>query len=356
MDNTRIYTLYARKLSGEADQAELTELEQLIRSQPDDAEWNVLLTDAWASPAGKEVWQQNDIERLLQRQHTINTVEMPAITPVVKKRWYYSRWAAAALLTGTVLLTGGLFYFNSSLYTQVNVAKTKMGQRTAIILEDGTRVWLNSGSRLNRDRNFGKSNREVYLDGEAFFDVAANATNPFIIHAHKMDIKVLGTAFNVKSYRLDSFSEASLVRGKIEVTLKENNQDRKVMLKPNEKLSLQIKPAQQITSPGKTGTVAVDNLKVGQLTKLDNSGLTAEAAWKDNELVFLDEDLNSIAVKLEHWYGIKVQINDPEKINEMSKKITGVIKDESLEGTLDALKAITPFNYTIQGKQVLITR
>ncbi len=171
-----------------------------------------------------------------------------------------------------------------------------------------------------------------------------------------MDIKVLGTAFNVKSYRQDSFSEASLVRGKIEVTLKENNQDRKVMLKPNEKLSLQIKPAQQTTSPGKTGTVAADNLKMGQLTKLDNSGLTAEAAWKDNELVFLDEDLNSIAVKLEHWYGIKVQINDPEKINEMSKKITGVIKDESLEGTLDALKAITPFNYTIQGKQVLITR
>src|SRR5437588_18774 len=95
-----------------------------------------------------------------------------------------------ALNQGPSLKTGNEFF-------------TQNGSRTNLVLPDGTRVWLNAGSRITYDKNYGITLREVGLTGEAFFDVAHNSGKPFVIHTARIDIKVLGTRFNVKSYPLD---------------------------------------------------------------------------------------------------------------------------------------------------------
>src|SRR5260221_1009127 len=112
---------------------------------------------------------------------------------------------------------------------------TKNGSKTNLLLPDGTRVWLNAGSSITYDSSYDKMMREVILSGEGYFDVVRNKEKPFIIHAAKINIKVLGTQFNVKSYPTDNTTEASLIHGSIEVTFRDKP-NKKIILKPNEKI------------------------------------------------------------------------------------------------------------------------
>ena len=112
---------------------------------------------------------------------------------------------------------------------------------------------------------FNKDLREVTLNGEAYFDVTKNAEKPFIIHTKKMDVKVIGTAFNVRSYSDEKTAEASLIRGSIEVTLKDRK-DQKIILKPNEKISIATdEPKQPFQKPGKTTAVKNDVSSIPQI-------------------------------------------------------------------------------------------
>src|ERR1019366_6846207 len=104
--------------------------------------------------------------------------------------------------------------------------------KSKIVLSDGSVVTLNSETTLRYPAEFNGQTREVYLDGEAFFDVAKDHKHPFIVHAGKMNVRVLGTAFNIKSYANDATSETTLIRGAIEVTMSDRPSDR-IILKPN---------------------------------------------------------------------------------------------------------------------------
>ena len=119
-----------------------------------------------------------------------------------------------------------------------NTVSTNLGSKSKIQLPDGSLVWLNADSRIIYKENFQGPFREVQLTGEAFFEVVKDKEHPFIIHTQSIDLKVLGTAFNVRSYTNEKKTETSLIRGSIEVTL-HDNPDKKIVLKPNEKLIVQ---------------------------------------------------------------------------------------------------------------------
>ncbi len=118
---------------------------------------------------------------------------------------------------------------------QVNEISTRPGSKSKVELPDGSVVWLNAGSTLTYDKDFGKENRAVTLIGEGFFDVTKNKEKPFIISTESISIKVLGTVFNVKAYKEDKQTETSLIHGSIEVTIKNRPND-KIILSPSEKL------------------------------------------------------------------------------------------------------------------------
>ena len=269
----------------------------------------------------------------------------------------FTFFALLVLTTGTIYLFTQKKAANQSAEQAISSIVTKNGNRTKIVLPDGSQVWLNAGSNLDYNNSiFNKDLREVTLNGEAYFDVTKNAEKPFIIHTKKMDVKVIGTAFNVRSYSYEKTAEASLIRGSIEVTLKDRK-DQVITLKPNEKISIATdEPEQQVSKPGKTTAVkndvkSIPQIIVKELKTNPTNNIIAEIAWTQNKLYFEDENLENIAPMLERWFGKKVEITNTSLKN---LRYYGNFENETMEEVLSYLKLSKPFNFKIEADSVLI--
>ena len=227
-------------------------------------------------------------------------------------------------------------------------------------LPDGTVVLLNSGSKLTYNKDFGKGIREVTLVGEGYFDVTRNKEVPFIIHTSNIDIKVLGTVFNVKAYPEDKRTETSLIHGSIEVTIKNRPND-KIILSPSEKLVVEnsVNLSKEITAPAAEMNVppsepAINTLMSVNKLKYDPADSTvAETQWIDNKLVFRDESFDELAARLERWYNVSIEIKDKRL---QQRRFSGIFENETIEQALEALKESLPFRYEIKGTNIIIHR
>jgi transmembrane sensor len=232
---------------------------------------------------------------------------------------------------------------------------TDAGMKTRIRLSDGSMVWLNAGSSLKYPPKFDKQIREVFLSGEGYFDVQQHAGKPFIIHTEKMDIRVLGTAFNVRSYKDEGFTETALISGAVEILVKEANRTGRIILKPNQKLVVSdnkhIKTKnEEATIIEQSGNMVIERKALSVTGALD-SGQVAETAWVRNRFLFENETLEFISRRLERWYGIKIIIEDPQL---STLRFTGRADNLSLEKLLTILQEIQPFNYSIEDDTVII--
>ena len=213
---------------------------------------------------------------------------------------------------------------------------------------------MNAGSKLDYTNvtETGEGTREVYLTGEAFFDVVKNPKRPFIIHTSSIDVKVLGTKFNVKAYPNDKTVETSLVQGSVEVFVK-NRPGEKYLLKPNQKLVLLNEPEVpeigKKTEINKNANLAIIAIK--HLTYGKNDTLSIETSWIRNKLEFKDETFAEIARKMERWYDVTITFKTRELETE---ELNGDFSKETLRQALDALRFTTNFNYKIDGKTVTI--
>jgi ferric-dicitrate binding protein FerR (iron transport regulator) len=200
------------------------------------------------------------------------------------------------------------------------------GSRIHIKLGDGTKVWLNHGSKLKYPYRFTGEKRNVFLTGEAFFEVAHNSQIPFIVGTDRMEVKATGTAFNVSAYPEDGIIETTLVEGK--VILYENNREIKV-LSPSECLKFNTQKNDYTLLTGNTEKYT---------------------AWKDGLLVFKNDPIEEVAKKLGRWYNIEVEIKK-EKIKEYP--FTATFTDETLSQVLELLSLATPVNYKLTGSKKL---
>jgi transmembrane sensor len=220
------------------------------------------------------------------------------------------------------------------------------GERKNFQLPDGSFITLNAGSTLEIKEAFGTVTRDVYLKGEAFFDVKHNDKSPFIVHTAAMDVKALGTAFNVKAYQGENTAETALIRGLVEVTLKEDN-NLKMLLYPNQKIKWNITAE---TASEKKLAIAKKRDDVKSIDSLRKSlvitedGIIKEIAWKSNKLVFDNEQFNEIAHSLERWYGARIIFKDSSI---RSYRFTGVFEKEDLNTVLGFLQESRNFNYTV---------
>ena len=216
-------------------------------------------------------------------------------------------------------------------------------------MPDGSVVFLNSGSSIKYS-NFNENSREVWLSGEAFFDVAklANAS-PFFVHASGVTIKVLGTAFNIKSYADDNTVETVLFRGLIEVTGVNNTASKPLYLHPKQKLVIDIAP--QKNEAVTTDTSAGKHIHIYQLPGSDSVDNTLETAWMFNRLQFRTQTFKELAPKLERWYNVKISFED----NDVKQLVfSGSFENETIDDAIAALKAASPFNYTIENNEIFI--
>jgi transmembrane sensor len=222
------------------------------------------------------------------------------------------------------------------------------GERKNFQLPDGCMVTLNGGSKIHINEHYGISSRDIYLEGEAFFDVKHNKELPFIVHTSAMDIKALGTAFDVKAYPDEKITEASLVNGLVEVTLKADK-NYKVMLHPNQKV--QWREPDGNPEPGEKTKIS-ENSAVQDITRTDE-GAVKETAWTQNKLVFAHESFEDIAILLERWYGVKIEFEDDSVRH---YRFTGSFEKEKLSTVLLFLKESKKFNYDIQSEETMRVR
>jgi ferric-dicitrate binding protein FerR (iron transport regulator) len=220
-------------------------------------------------------------------------------------------------------------------------------------LPDGTQVWLNADSRITYNEEFQGKIREVNLTGEAYFDVVRDEDRPFVIHTEVIDIKVLGTAFNVRSYSDEENTETSLIHGSVEVTLR-NHPEKKFTLKPNDKLIInnaEAAPIAEQETPEKPSSkeIVLTWGKVNYQSKADT--VATEAMWTRNKLAFDKKTMEDIALTLERWYDISVEIEN-EKIKSTEFSLT--IEDESLQQVMEALREAGKFRYRIEKKKLII--
>lgn len=358
MTQNHLAALIAKKKAGEISPSELIELNALLKADADaqqtldkvDAIWNVPLENAY-------VQEEYVTERWNALSNRLFETAVPEVLPrkrfgIVRKLVLYT--AAAACLTAVV--TGSIWlwnYYHCPAAPKQNIVSTKNGSKSKIELPDGTQVWLNSGSQLIYNDAYGKELREIHLSGEAFFDVAKDAEHPFIIHANELDIKVLGTAFNVRAYPDDKRTEAALIRGLIEVSFKGRPSDR-LYLKPNEKISvmngemlkteIQEKPEIAVTqAPLRSQEEPLISFsKVTGQSPADST--IPETAWIKNKLIFRNKSFEELAKDMERWYNVSFNCKDSALLQ---KHFTGSFYHETVSEALEILKLSYPFHYTL---------
>lgn len=345
MNTERIWTLWAKRKSGEATATEIAELNTLLQGIENNT-GNEVFEKIWDAPLNSlpEMKPGEDLWKKIEQN-----INEPQKTITLYKR-NLTRWLVAA---SVVIIAGAgiLLALNQNKNTGNRITQsvaTTTSSKKQLILPDGTQVWLNSNSELVYDKNsFGKTYREVKLIGEAFFDVTKDAHHPFIIHAATINITVKGTAFNVKAYPGQKKVETSLIRGLVEITTQQDP-ERKILLKPNEKISVSTgrelkQPLKETESP----LFAISKLHI------DEEDMLPETVWMNNSLSFDNEPLEKLAPKLESWFSVTIHMND-EVLK--TKRFSGTIQGETLEQTLDALKISYPFSYTIKNSEVWINK
>lgn len=366
MEETLLWKLIARKLSGEASGEEIEQLNYVLRNNPHAQVTYEALSSFWEHPAKEiepenidEIFNTHLLRAIKNEDVEFNQLENKTTFPLYKRILKSGLFKAAAIVIGIIGLSVTGIYFSKStikVAAAQPVAKeieTSNGTKTNTILPDGSKVWLNSASKLTY-KTFNKSLREVVLEGEAYFDIIKDPKRPFIVHTNVIDIRVLGTAFNVKSYPNDKTVEASLVRGLIEVT-RIDKPGQKVLLRPNEKITIIKKVLPEIEKktvsvPGVNPSL-IEAVKITGFTYAKSDNTIVETSWTQNKLAFEDIPFSELALQLERWYGVQINFKD-EKVKNIVFR--GSFVNETITQALDALKLNGDFDYTHTNNEIEI--
>lgn len=371
MEENRFYILASKKLTGELSAAEAAELEIYLKTEPYYKEIYKKLSDQLGSFSKPHSHNEDKIlSNLRAKLATEPLYDRPKNTneeEEVKERSFWQNYRRRFILSSFIVLilasTITIFVLREkkaiarSIAVSENNVSTRPGSKSQVTLPDGTIVILNADSKLTYPDNFLGDTREVSLEGEAFFKVAHNKKKPFIIHSKAMDIKVLGTVFNVKAYPQESTSEATLITGSIEVTLT-NHSNEKIMLKPSEKITVSnlvplIKEAEKV----KTNIVAIKPVEEMPLISIDQvsedkkENIFKEIGWTQNKLMFKNESLESIVNTMERWYGRTIEIKS-DRLKD--QKFTGNFTEESCMQVIQALQLSYNFSYKKENNSIII--
>lgn len=261
-------------------------------------------------------------------------------------------------ISGTLLLNRDRGKTANSAMVETSVPK---GSKSLITLPDGSTVWLNSDTRFRYSVDFGKSDRNVFLEGEAYFKVAKNEKMVFQVNTSDISVKALGTAFNVKAYKEEETVETTLEEGKVTIDLinpsKGAKRAKPVLLMPKQTAVFKkqygdvaiIETQNKLVEADKPAAIVKPDAIPIEVINVDDIRLYT--SWKDSRWVFKNEKLISLAPKLERRYDITITFVDKE-LEEYA--FNGSLLEESLEQVLAAIQLTSPIRYEINAKQVYL--
>lgn len=316
-------------LEGKTSEAESEMVRIWLKDKANNVESRKILGEIWTNSSIHLTGTKPDFDKMLnQVHHQINNenrlFQAQKSNPrsgVTRIYHIFSR-IAAILILPIILLSLYLYYnptqiVNELASVSVREIYTKPGTRTKIELPDGTLVWLNDGTTIRYPESFSGKKREVYIDGEAYFEVKSNPQNPFVVANPMMNTVVTGTRFNLNAYSADKYFEATLVQGK--VNLKKNNQ------------TFEMKPGEQVQFDAQNEKIVQKNIATENAT-----------AWIDGKLIFTDEKLEIAIKKLGRWYNVEIILAD-QTLNDYL--LTGTFRDEKLDQTLRMISLALPVKF-----------
>lgn len=318
-----IIRVIARYLSGDADPDEAASLIKWIGLSEFNKQYFDQVKNIWDTSSPKF-----DPETIRTEKALTKVLERISEGSKMSAIWIYWKKIAAVVLIPLLLGNIIWFYLNSQkgssasqpVYNEIYAA---FGTRSALKLADGSLVWLNSGSSLKYPDRFKGNERIVYLNGEAYFEVASNASVPFIVQTSSLNVKATGTKFNVSDYISDLNSAVTLVTGKVFVNeFTENDK-----IKPVSELF----PNQHLVLSKQTGTISVQKEDINEYI-----------SWKDGKLIFRNKPLSYVVKKISQVFNVDIELqgNVPQDY-----RYHATFEDESLTEILRLLKVSSPIDY-----------
>ena len=319
IENKHIEDLIYSYLMGDVSEEGRNELLQWLET--DDAHKQCLseMADCWAT-AHVPLFA-SDMKADFQKH--FGALIDPAI-PSEKNHWLNFRFLGKVAASVLIVVSVG----TASYYigTRHNQPKTK------VVLPDQSVVWVNAGSTLRYGSDFNTNGRSVQLDGEAYFEITRDSLKPFIVKSKKLDIKVLGTRFNVKAYGMDEMTDVTLVSGKVNVSLRDEVAHAgDVTLTPNRKLSFNKQ---------------TNKVRVSEVDAKD------ALSWMDGSLKFSEQPFMSIAKDLERKFNVRIRVErDLLRKEIFSGSFT---KDYSLDKILREVDVDHKYVWTRSGDEIII--
>lgn len=338
--------LLLRYLEGSCSPEERKQIEKWLLADPSHADKFEMFALKYASPVSidknsvrEEIFRSINETSDLSGNQVVFPEKHISQPQLLRMRTRLHQWLPAAAVI-IIALTGGIFtyFWHSDVPEAVEVALIEHavppGTSKTITLRDGTTVRLNAGSTLQFSENFGMGTekREVFLEGEAFFEVTNTGDNPFVVHSAKLETTVLGTAFNVKAYPADDLMQVSVAEGMVYVKQKSEEFESESVL---------LEPDQWATYEQTSGTF---NKEQGDIRGF--------IAWKDGVLLFHDKTVAEVSTMLERWYDTTIHIENEEVKDCL---IYGEYQDRSLETVLKMMQFTLDIDYAFVDEGVSIT-
>lgn len=345
--------LITKYLNAEADEKEISQVNEWITASDGNKSEYEKLLKAWelaTAGIGMVEWdakksKEQFLLKVIEAQS--NSIHRIGGPNGISRKFVHSMLKYAAIGIILIGISSFFYYYKKTnyqlsammgkSYTQISAAR---GSKTLMMLADGSKVWLNAGSSIKYSTDFNKKEREIFLEGEAYFEVAKNKDKPFSVNAGGIIVHATGTIFNVKAYPEEKVVETTLVEGSVIVEVKDKPSDR-TTLKPKEQVYY-YKPVVQKNKEEK------DKILISK-------GIEPElyTSWINDQLAISNETLESLTVKLGRKYDVVFHFEDPS-LEEL--RFTGVLKNETIEQILEVLKISSPVNYRIDERDIYLTR
>ena len=298
---------------------------------------------------------QRDLEKVLAKTSDRTDTKLRSIFSF--NSWFFR---AAAIFVIGFGISWAIFRHQNAKATRdvtYHTIEIPKGSSSIVSLPDGTKITLNAQSKLKYPNLFTGSSRSVFLEGEAFFEVAKDKDRLFEVNTPELLVKVHGTSFNIKSYADESTVETTLVEGSISLFKKSGEGEifgKEIKMEPNQQLVLYKganSPAQPVAKDiSKQEVMQPMKPKLMLSKRIDTERYVS---WKDGSLKIKSEPLSELAVTLERRYNVNIHFGDEQM---MQYRFSGTIRDETIEQVMSAIKLAAAIDYEIEDRNIYIKR
>ncbi len=364
-ENNKIAELIEKFINDSISKEEIHLLFNYLNHNENDTEIQAFSRNRWQND--KIINYNIDTEKIWNkikgRMAENKSVKITFQSPITRIVYMIAGYAAAVAIIMLISLSIYRFYTNKAnlsgnVYSEYIVP---YGSKSTVILPDGSKIRLNSGSKIKYTGDFKNGERVVFLEGEAFFDVKHSEKKPFIVKTALLNIRVFGTKFNVKSFKEEKSVETTLISGSVVIEKVDKNGQviQNIKLKPNQIITY-LKTNDQFmlkTSelPAKEKPV-IDHAipKIEPIITIEpviGKSVEEATSWINNKLTFRGDSINTLISKLQRWYNVEITLKNK---NLDKSTFTGTFDNETIEQALNALKLTTHFSYTIDKNKVII--